>query len=129
MWISELLPNLKKSVDDLTIIRSMHTEAINHEPAITLMQSGNQITGRPCLGSWISYGLGSLNDNLPTFVVLPDRRGLPYNNGGNFTSAFLPVTHQGTIIKANAPVPIADLFPPESAREITPAAEADGRAL
>src|SRR5437773_1539661 len=69
MWISELLPNLKKSVDDLVFIRSMHTEAINHEPAITLMQSGNQITGRPCLGAWTSYGLGSLNDNLPTFVV------------------------------------------------------------
>src|SRR5258705_1207190 len=70
MWISELLPNLKKSVDDLVFIRSMHTEAINHEPAITLMQSGNQITGRPCLGAWASYGLGALNQNLPTFVVL-----------------------------------------------------------
>ena len=57
-------------VDDMCFIRSMHTEAINHEPAITFMQTGNQITGRPCLGSWTSYGLGSLNDNLPTFVVL-----------------------------------------------------------
>src|SRR6476620_2733097 len=70
MGMSELLPNLKKSVDDLVFIRSMHTEAINHEPAITLMQSGNQITGRPCLGAWASYGIGSLNDNLPTFVVM-----------------------------------------------------------
>jgi uncharacterized protein (DUF1501 family) len=57
-------------VDDLVFIRSMHTEAINHEPAITLMQTGNQVTGRPCLGAWASYGLGSLNRNLPTFVVL-----------------------------------------------------------
>ena len=57
-------------VDDMCFIRSMHTEAINHEPAITYMQTGNQITGRPCLGAWASYGLGSLNDNLPTFVVL-----------------------------------------------------------
>ena len=57
-------------VDDMCFIRSMHTEAINHEPAITYMQTGNQITGRPCLGAWVSYGLGSLNDNLPTFVVL-----------------------------------------------------------
>jgi hypothetical protein len=57
-------------VDDMCFIRSMHTEAINHEPAITLMQSGNQLTGRPCIGSWLSYGLGSMNENLPTFVVL-----------------------------------------------------------
>ena len=70
MWVSELLPNMAKMVDDVCFIRSMHTEAINHEPAISYMQTGNQITGRPCLGAWVSYGLGSLNDNLPTFVVL-----------------------------------------------------------
>ncbi|MSR59438.1 MAG: DUF1501 domain-containing protein [Planctomycetaceae bacterium] len=70
MWVSALLPNTAKMVDDLCFIRSMHTEAINHEPAISYMQTGNQITGRPCLGSWTSYGLGSLNENLPTFVVL-----------------------------------------------------------
>ena len=70
MWLSELLPNKAKMADDLCFIRSMHTEAINHEPAITFMQTGNQVTGRPCLGAWASYGLGSLNQNLPTFVVL-----------------------------------------------------------
>jgi len=70
MWVSELFPNKAKMVDDLCFIRSMQTEAINHEPAITYMQTGNQITGRPCLGSWVSYGLGSLNLDLPTFVVL-----------------------------------------------------------
>jgi len=64
---------MAKMVDDMCFIRSMHTEAINHEPAITYMQTGNQITGRPCLGAWASYGLGSLNENLPTFVVLPGR--------------------------------------------------------
>jgi hypothetical protein len=73
MWISELLPNVAKMADDLCFIRSMQTEAINHEPAITHMQTGNQITGRPCIGAWVSYGLGSLNDNLPTFVVLVAR--------------------------------------------------------
>jgi hypothetical protein len=71
--VSELLPWMKKMVDDVVIIRSMHTEAINHEPAITLMQTGNQVTGRPCLGAWSSYGLGALNDNLPTFVVMVAR--------------------------------------------------------
>ena len=70
MWVSELLPNTAKLVDDMCFIRSMHTEAINHEPAITYMQTGNQVTGRPCLGAWASYGLGSMNQDLPTFVVL-----------------------------------------------------------
>jgi hypothetical protein len=70
MWVSELLPHTARMVDDLCFIRSMKTDAINHEPAITFMQTGNQITGRPCIGAWVSYGLGSLNDNLPTFVVL-----------------------------------------------------------
>lgn len=70
MWISELLPETAKVVDDMCFIRSMHTEAINHEPAITLMQTGNMVTGKPCMGSWMSYGLGSMNSNLPTFVVL-----------------------------------------------------------
>jgi Protein of unknown function (DUF1501) len=69
MWVSELLPQTAKMVDDLCFVRSMHTDAINHEPAITMMQTGNQVTGRPCLGAWTSYGLGSLNKNLPTFVV------------------------------------------------------------
>ena len=70
MWVTEMLPYTAKMVDDLAFIRSMHTEAINHEPAISYIQTGNQITGRPCLGAWASYGLGSLNENLPTFVVL-----------------------------------------------------------
>ena len=73
MWVSELLPQTAKMVDDMCFIRTMHTDAINHEPAITLMQTGNQITGRPCIGSWVSYGLGSLNQNLPTFVVMVAR--------------------------------------------------------
>ncbi|AWM37330.1 hypothetical protein GobsT_47130 [Gemmata obscuriglobus] len=71
MWMNdELLPYTAKMADDLVFVRSMHTEAINHEPAITHMQTGNMVTGRPCLGAWASYGLGSLNQNLPTFVVM-----------------------------------------------------------
>lgn len=69
-WVSELLPYTARLVDDMAIIRSMHTEAINHEPAITFIQTGQQIPGRPCIGSWIAYGLGSMNRDLPTFVVL-----------------------------------------------------------
>ena len=70
MWVTELLPWTKKVVDDICFIRTMNTEAINHEPAISYMQTGNQVTGRPCLGAWASYGLGSLNDDLPSFVVM-----------------------------------------------------------
>lgn len=69
-WISELLPYTKKIANDIAIIKSMYTEAINHDPAITYIQTGNQIPGRPSIGAWLSYGLGSLNNNLPTFVVL-----------------------------------------------------------
>ena len=76
-WVSELLPYTAKMVDDIAIIRSMNTEAINHEPAITFFQTGSMIAGRPCLGSWLSYGLGSMNENLPTFVVLQAKHNHP----------------------------------------------------
>src|SRR4051812_248437 len=103
MWMSELLPWLKKSADDMVFIRSMHTEAINHEPAITLMQSGNQITGRPCLGSWTSYGLGSLNDNLPTFVVMVAKSSnveqVQAISARLWSSGFLPGTHAGVSLR------------------------------
>ena len=69
-WVSELLPYTAKMVDDMAIIRSMHTEAINHEPAITFIQTGSMIAGKPCIGAWVAYGLGTTNKDLPTFVVL-----------------------------------------------------------
>lgn len=79
-WISDLLPNIGKMADDIAIIRSMHTEAINHEPAITFFQTGFMIAGRPCIGSWLSYGLGSMNQDLPTFVVLQAKHNHPKAN-------------------------------------------------
>jgi len=72
-WVSELLPYTSKIVDELCIVNSMHTEAINHDPAITFFQTGSQQPGRPCMGSWLSYGLGSMNENLPTFTVMLSR--------------------------------------------------------
>jgi len=69
-WVSELLPNIAKIVDDITIIKTMNTDAINHDPAITFIQSGSQQPGRPSMGAWVSYGLGSENRNLPAFVVM-----------------------------------------------------------
>src|SRR5260370_15602536 len=69
-WVSDLLPYTAKMVDDMSIIRTMNTEAINHEPAITFIQTGAMIAGKPCMGAWVAYGLGTLNQDLPTFVVL-----------------------------------------------------------
>jgi uncharacterized protein (DUF1501 family) len=79
-WVSELLPYTAKMVDDIAIIRSMNTDAINHEPAITFFQTGFMIAGRPCIGSWLSYGLGSMNENLPAFVVLQAKHYHPKAN-------------------------------------------------
>ena len=73
-WVSDLLPHTTRMVDDLCFVKSMFTEAINHDPAITFLQTGSQLAGRPSIGSWLSYGLGSANANLPTFVVLISRR-------------------------------------------------------
>ena len=72
-WVSELLPHTAKIVDDITVIKTMNTEAINHDPAITFIQTGFQQPGRPSMGAWLSYGLGSENQNLPAFVVLLSR--------------------------------------------------------
>jgi len=128
-WVSSVMPEIATCVDDLAFILSMASKTNVHGPASYMMNTGFTLPGFPCMGAWISYGLGGLSDNLPTFVVLPDTKGLPYNQKGNFSSGFLPVTHQGVIIKAGAPTPIEDLFPPTSAKFITKESEADGLLL
>jgi hypothetical protein len=104
MWVSELLPWTAKMVDEMCFIRSMHTEAINHEPAICYMQTGNQIVGRPCLGSWTSYGLGSLNTDLPAFVVLVARSTKPEQpqaiGARLWSSGFLPGEYAGVSFRS-----------------------------
>jgi hypothetical protein len=104
MTMTELLPWLAKRADDLCFIRSMHTEAINHEPAICYIQTGNQVTGRPCLGSWVSYGLGSTNRNLPTFVVLvatPSNRDQEQAISARlWSSGYLSGEHAGVSFRA-----------------------------
>ena len=105
-WISELLPHTAKMADDLTIIRSMHTEAINHEPAITFIQTGNMIAGKPCVGSWISYGLGSMNRDLPTFVVLNASHSHPKANvqaisARLWSAGFLSAEHAGVALRSS----------------------------
>ncbi len=101
-WISELLPYTAEIADDLCFIKSMHTEAINHGPAVTYLQTGSQIPGRPSMGAWIDYGLARINDNLPSFVVLVTR-----NKGGQplfarlWGSGFLPSKYQGVRLRAD----------------------------
>jgi hypothetical protein len=96
-WVSDLMPFTAEVVDELCIVKSLYTEAINHDPAITFFQTGNQLPGRPSIGSWISYGLGSDNENLPTFIVLVSKNAskdqpLYARLWGN---GFLPSRHQG----------------------------------
>ena len=105
-WISDLLPNLQTVAGDLCIIRSLHTEAINHDPAITYMNTGNQQPGYASMGSWASYGLGSENENLPAFVVMVSQ-GTGKNPGQPifsrlWGSGFLPASHQGVGLRAGA---------------------------
>ena len=128
-WVSSLLPHIATCVDDIAFLMGMASKTNVHGPASYMMNSGFLSPGFPCMGAWISYALGGLSDNLPAFVVLPDARGLPYNQKGNFSSAFLPVAHQGTVINAGAPAPVADLFAPATAKYITKQSERDGLAL
>src|SRR5262249_45956567 len=100
-----------------------------HGPATFMQNTGFVLPGFPSTGAWISYGLGSMTENLPTFVVLPDPRGFAPNGPANWSAGFLPAAHQGTMIRAGRPNPIFDLFPPESARYITRESEAAGRSL
>jgi Protein of unknown function (DUF1501) len=128
-WVSSVFPHLARHVDDLALLMSMASKTNVHGPGSYMMNTGFVRPGFPCMGAWISYGLGRLSDNLPAFVVMPDPRGLPYNNTGNFSSAFLPAAHAGTVIRPTSPTPIADLFPPKDAKYITKESESDGLEL
>ncbi|MFN9915906.1 MAG: DUF1501 domain-containing protein, partial [Pirellulaceae bacterium] len=94
-WISEVMPHLAKVADDLCFVKSMHTEAINHDPAITFLQTGFQLAGRPSMGAWMSYGLGSENENLPAFVAMLSGSGDQPLYDRLWGAGFLPSVHQG----------------------------------
>ena len=118
-WVSDLLPNLAQCSDDLTFIHSMVSRSNAHGPALFQMSTGFIFQGFPSIGSWVSYGLGSENANLPSFVVLPDRRGIPPCGVANWGNGFLPAQHQGVIF-GDQSMPIADIEPPA---KISPAAQ------
>jgi hypothetical protein len=109
-WVSSVFPEQAKLVDEMAFLMAMTTKTNVHGPGTYMMNSGFLLPGFPCMGAWISYALGNLVDNLPTFVVLPDAKGLPYNQRGCFSAGFLPAVHQGTVINTAADQPVPDLF-------------------
>jgi hypothetical protein len=108
MWVSDALPHLAACVDRIALVRSMHTVNITHEPAIFKIQNGHILPGYPSMGSWITYGLGSENRNLPAYVVLDDPKGLPINGTQNWQAGFLPPIFQGTRFRSTG-APVLDL--------------------
>jgi hypothetical protein len=110
LWISDMFPEIAELADELTVIRSMTADSANHTPALYVENSGFQLSGFPSLGSWMSYGLGSETDELPTFVVLPDARGLPNGGASMWSSGFLPAEHQGVVLRGGEN-PVRHLFP------------------
>ncbi|WP_020474833.1 DUF1501 domain-containing protein [Zavarzinella formosa] len=115
-WVSELFPHLSKCVDDIAFLHAMVTKSPSHQPACFQMQSGFTLAGFPCLGAWLSYGLGRENDNLPTYVVLPDPRGLVNGGTANWSNGFLPAEHQGTLFNMSLPEPVSHLVTPATVK-------------
>ena len=109
-WVSDALPHLAGVVDDVAFIRSMFTTNLTHEPALYIIHSGKMATGRPSVGAWVTYGLGSENQNLPAYVVLDDPLGLPINGVENWQAGFLPPVFQGTRFRSTGS-PVLNLKP------------------
>ena len=122
--LSEIVAPLGSVVDDLAFVHNMVGKSGVHSAATLLQATGFQLPGFPGAGCWVSYALGSMNDNLPTFVVLPDHRGFASNGVKNWDASFLPSQHSGTIIFPGTDTPIADLFPHAAGNYITPGGEA-----
>jgi hypothetical protein len=112
-WVSDLFPNLAHCVDDIAFVHSMTADSPIHGSAMLQMNSGKITSGSPCIGSWVNYGLGSENENLPGFVVMLDNRGGPISGPKNWSSGFMPATYQGCIVRSEG-TPILDLKRPES---------------
>ncbi len=127
--LSDVVAELGVVADELAFVHNLVGKTGVHSQATYLQATGFQQPGFPGMGCWVSYGLGSLNENLPTFVVLPDHRGFASNGPKNWDSAFLPAQHQGTIIRPGADNPIEDLFPAKQGDFVRPEASAAGMEL
>jgi len=128
-WVSSVFPHQAEVVDEMAFLMAMASKTNVHGPGTYMMNSGFVLPGFPCMGAWISYGLGNLTDDLPNFVVLPDSKGLPYNQKGPFSAGFLSAVHQGTIINAGSEDPVPDLFAKQRYKFATRAADQDGFGL
>lgn len=121
MWVSDVMPHFAQHVDKVSLIKSMYSTNLTHEPALYKMHSGSEFNGRPTMGAWISYGLGAENQNLPAYVVLDDPLGLPVNGIDSWQSGFLPPVYQGTRFRATGS-PVLNLNPgfeePESITQL-----------
>ncbi len=115
-WVSDLFPNLAGCVDDISFIHSMMADSPIHGSAMLQMNTGKVLSGSPCLGSWVNYGLGSVNENLPGFVVMLDPTGGPISGAKNWSSGYMPSSYQATIMRS-AGDPILDLQRPETMSE------------
>ena len=111
-WVSELFPHIAMHVDDIAFLHSMTADSPIHGSAMLQMNSGKIQSGAPCLGSWVNYGLGSVNENLPGFVVMLDPTGGPISGAKNWSSGYMPATYQGTLLRSKG-APILDLAPPD----------------
>src|SRR4051794_28723506 len=109
-YVSDLFPNLAQHVDDIAFVHSMTADSPIHGSAMIQMNTGKIISGSPCMGSWVNYGLGTLNENLPGFVVMLDPRGGPISGAKNWSSGYMPAVYQGTILRS-AGDPILNLDP------------------
>ncbi|RMF41918.1 MAG: DUF1501 domain-containing protein [Planctomycetota bacterium] len=110
-WVSDLFPNLATCVDDIAFLHSMTADSPIHGSAMLMMNSGRILSGAPALGSWVNYGLGTVNQNLPGFVVMLDPTGGPISGAKNWSSGYMPATYQGTVLRSEGS-PILDLQPP-----------------
>ena len=128
-WVSSVFPHQAQEVDEMAFLMAMASKTNVHGPATYMMNTGFLLPGFPCMGAWISYGLGNLTDELPTFIVLPDAKGLPYNQKGPFSAGFLPAVNQATVINAGTENPVRDLFPNHRYPFATREADREGYAL
>lgn len=111
-WVSDLFPHISQHVDDIAFLHSMYAESPIHGSALLMMNSGRLLSGNPCMGSWVNYGLGTVNENLPGFVVMLDHKGGPISGPQNWSSGYMPATYQATILRADK-TPIFNLdLPP-----------------
>jgi hypothetical protein len=116
-YVSDLFPHLGRRVDDIAFVHSMYAESPIHGSAMLMMNSGRILSGHPCLGSWVTYGLGSVNENLPGFVVMHDKTGGPISGPKNWSSGYMPASYQGVVLRTDGP-PILDLaVPPGTTKE------------